>query len=224
MQKQSHLIMNKPIENTNLSITSWLLSCGLLYGHLQNGIIDSTKFAIFKWLIAFCLSIFTAIKWIFLLSTNQESQISNLLGDWAYFYGPKLLVDLILLFCAIFVLSIFILLYFSSKHPKRMLFWLEQMDFDNENRSFNKLKLNQSDSKIFIKRMSLLRIIYKSFFCSFFAFFIISVNFSAFKRKKSYYFYYFISSLAFCPQFYINSVCIFGFFIFFYQVSQYYFN
>ena len=55
--------MNKIIANANLNINSWLLSCGLMYGHLHNGIIHSTKFTILKWQIAVGISIFTIIKW-----------------------------------------------------------------------------------------------------------------------------------------------------------------
>ena len=76
-----------------------------------------------------------------------------------------------------------------------MLFWFEHMQFDNENRCFNKLKLNQSDLKTFKRRMSLLRITYNIFVYSFFVIFVIFVifaNFSTFKYKYAYYFYYFI--------------------------------
>ena len=131
----------------------------------------------------------------------------NLLGDWSYFYGPKLLVDLITLILAIYVLLVFLLFYFSSKNPKKMLFWLEHMQFDNENRCFNKLKLNQSDLKTFKRRMSLLRITYNIFVYSFFVIFVIFVifaNFSTFKYKYAYYFYYFIWITMNCHQFHVN--------------------
>ena len=55
-------------------------------------------------------------------------------------------------FCSVFLFVILFLI----KNPKKMLFWLEHMQFDSENRCFNFLKLNQSDWKHFVKRMSLL--------------------------------------------------------------------
>lgn len=213
--------MNKFLENTNLNINSWLVNCGLMFGHLRNCKIHCTKFTFIKWLIAFSISIFTTIKWTILLLYPKDSLISHLLGDWGYFYGPKLLIDLIILFCAIFVLSVFVLFYYSSKHPKTMLFWLEKMEFDPVNRCFNNLNLNESDSMIFTKRMYLLRIIYNNFVYSFLAFYVISVNYSAFTHKRAYYIYYFISILFFCPQFYINSYCIYGSLIILYQVTKF---
>ena len=213
--------MEKLIEESNLNVNFWLLKVGLMYGHLNNGVIQSTKFTIFKWFTAFCLSIFTAIKWTTYLFCAKESRMCNLLGDWSYFYGPKLLVDLILFILAIFVLLVFLLFYFSSKNPKKMLFWLEHMQFDNENRCFNKLELNQSDSKEFVKRMSLLFFTFNISVYPLTIFFAISNIITVFISRKSHHFYYIISILIFTPQFYINSCCIFGLLVILYQVSQY---
>lgn len=219
MQKQSHYFkMDKLIENTNLNINSWLISCGLMYGHLQDGKIYFTKITICKWLIGLSISIFHAIKWTTFMFDSQHSMTSDLLGDWSYFYGPKLLVDFIILFCEIYVLFAFILFFISSKHSKKMLFWLEKMNFDNDNRRFRKLNLNELDLKTFTKRMSLLRIIYNGFIYSLIVFLAISANYSVFKYKKAYYFYYLISIIVFCPQFYINLYVILGFLVDFYQV------
>ena len=192
-----------------------------MYGHLHDEIIHTTKFTIFKWFTYFCTSIFTTIKWTIFLFCAKESKMCNLLGDWSYFYGPKLLVDLITLILAIYVLLVFLLFYFSSKNPKKMLFWLEHMQFDNENRCFNKLKLNESDSKDFVKRMSLLFFIFNIFIYPLTIFFAISNIITVFVSRKSYHFYYIISILMFTPQFYINSSCIFGLLVVLYQVSQY---
>ena len=137
--------MEKLIEKSNLNVNFWLLKVGLMYGHLHDGIIQTTKFGILKCSTVFCFSIFTTIKWTIYLFCAKESRMCNLLGDWSYFYGPKLLVDLILLILANFVLFVFLLFYFSSKNPKKMLFWLDHMQFDSENQCFNFLKLNQSD-------------------------------------------------------------------------------
>ena len=80
-----------------LDINSWLVSCGLMSGHLHDGIIQSTKFDILKWLIIIFISIFTTIKWAILLFCHKESLTPHLFGDFAYFYGPKLFADLIVL-------------------------------------------------------------------------------------------------------------------------------
>ena len=217
-KRSDHFKMNRPIENTNLNINSWLINCGFMYGHLQDGKIYFTKITICKWLIGLNISIFTAIKWAIFMFSTQDSMISDLLGDWSYVYGPKLLLNLMMLFCEIYVLFAFILFFFSLKHPKKMLFWLEQMNFDNDNRCFRKLDLNESDLKSFTKRMCLLRIIYNGFVCSLILFFIISANYSVFKYKKAHYFYYLISIIVFCPQFYINLYVILGFLVNLYQV------
>ena len=214
--------MNKIIENTNLNINSWLVNCGLISGYLHDGNIKSTKLTIFSWLGSFCITIYTAIKWIVILFTGIDSELSNQLGDWAYFYGPRKLVDFTILILAIYVLFTFILFIFSSKHPKKMLFWLEKMEFDLMNRRFSKLILNESESKTFTWRMSLLRIIYISFVYLSFAVFVISNFYSTFKRKKAYFFHYLISVSLFCIQFLINCYFIYGFLIILYQVKNIY--
>lgn len=212
--------MNKLIENTNLNINSWLVNCGLMYGNFDDGIIYTTKFTILQWLIGICLTIFHIIKSIIFLSVSKDSKMANLLGDWTFVYGPRSLVALIILFSEIFVLSIFIIFYFSSKYPKKMLFWLEQMEFDPFTRRFSKLNFNQTDLRAFTRKISFLRIIYSIFVYSLIVFFFITANLSVFKRIKSYYFHYFISILMFCPMFYINISCIYVFLVIFYQVNQ----
>ena len=116
--------MEKLIEKSNLNVNFWLLKVGLMYGHLHDGIIQTTKFGILKCFTVFCFSIFTTIKWTIYLFCAKESRMCNLLGDWSYFYGPKLLVDLILLILAIFVLFFFLLFYFSSKILRKCCFGL----------------------------------------------------------------------------------------------------
>lgn len=192
-----------------------------MFGHFHDGIIHSTKLTILNWLTAFCLTLFHIIKWIIFLFSNQNSLLINLLGDFSYIYGPRLLVDLIILFCEIFVLSIFIIFYFSSNQPKKMLFWLEQIEYDIINQRFSKLNLNQTNSKIFTRRISLLRINYNIFVYSLILIFFISANIAVFKFNKTYYLYYFISVVMHCPMFYINLSCIFGFVVILYQVNQY---
>ena len=109
--KKVDLKMEKLIEKSNLNVNFWLLKIGLMYGHLHDGIIQTTKFGILKCSTVFCFSIFTTIKWTIYLFCAKESRMCNLLGDWSYSYGPKLLVDLILLILANFVLFVFLLFY-----------------------------------------------------------------------------------------------------------------
>ena len=127
---------------------SWIFSWGIMYGHLNDGIILPTKFTILYSLTAFCLTLFSSCKWTIFLFVSQDWLTANLLGDRTYIYRPRLLINLIMLFCEIFILYLFIIFYFSLKHNKKMLFWLEQMELDKVNRCFSKLKFNELYSMI----------------------------------------------------------------------------
>ena len=121
----------------------------------------------------------------------------------------------------IYLESVIILFYYSSKHSNKMFYWLEKMEFDSVNRCFTKLNLNESDSKKFINRISLLRFNLISFIHFFVTFFVISSCFTLLKRSalKPYYVYYIISILIFAPQLYLNISYICEILIIFYQVT-----
>lgn len=212
--------MIKLIEKTNLNINSWLINWGLMSGYLKNGVIHSTKFGVVFCLFAFCLNTFSLIKWTIFLFSAKDALLTHYLGDWGIFYAPKLVIDLFSAFCFIYLESVIMLFHYSLKDSNKMFYWLEQMEFDSVNRCFTKLNLNESDSKKFINRISLLRFNFISFIHSFVTFFVISSCFSLLKRSvlKPYYAHYIISILIFAPQLYLSLSYTCGLLIIFYQV------
>ena len=56
--------------------------------------------------------------------------MANLLGEWAYYFGPKIIFDSLIIFLAIYVISVKLLFVYASKHPQKMLYWLDAMEFD----------------------------------------------------------------------------------------------
>ena len=70
--------MNKIIQITNLNIDSLLINWGLLSGHLNDGIIEPTKFGRFNQWFTFLICLFTAIKWSILLFSPQDSEMSKI--------------------------------------------------------------------------------------------------------------------------------------------------
>ena len=213
--------MIKMIEKTNLNINSWLIDWGLMCGYLKGGVIHSTKFGVFNYWFAFCSCSFTLIKWAIFLFSPKDALLNHYLGDFGIFYAPKLVADLISVLGHIYCQSVIMLFHYFSKHSDKMFYWLDQMEFRSVNRYFTKLNLNESDSKKFINRISLLRFNFKFFIHSFLAFFIISAFFSLFRRStlKPYYVYYIISILLFAPQFYFSASYVCGTLIIFYQVT-----
>ena len=98
IKRITHFNMIKLIENTNLNINSWLINWGLMSGHLNDGVIHSTKFGVVSFFFAFCLNTFSLIKWIILLFTAKDTLLTHYLGDWGIFYAPKLVADLFSVF------------------------------------------------------------------------------------------------------------------------------
>ena len=91
--------------------------------------IKTIKFGNVKQWIAFIFSLFHVIKWIIILFCSKESEMANLLGDFGYFYGPKLVNNLIFLICSIsvevtllFYYFIILLFYYSLKYSKKIAF------------------------------------------------------------------------------------------------------
>lgn len=211
--------MDRFIRKSNLSINLWLIKCGLIRGQLNNGIIKSTKFGLVNQWFSFLLVLFNCIKWTIQLFSPKGSEMANLLGNWGIFLGPKIIVDLIIIIAAIYLLVVMLLFHLASKNPK-MMFWLESFEFDNETRNFSKLDLNQSNSKMLIQRMALLRLIWNLFIYSFIPFFVAIEFYCIFKYQKNYKINYIISILIFCPQIYISLSYIFGLLIIFHLVSH----
>lgn len=139
----------------DLDINRWLIYWGLMSGRLEDGTIKATKFGIYNRLFGLTLSSIETIKFIILLFHPIGSKWVDLLGDFAYFFGPKVITDLMIIIISVDYLIEICLFYYCSMKPKKMLFWLSIMEYDNEKRRFNKLNLNEFDSKVFVKRFSI---------------------------------------------------------------------
>ena len=209
--------MDKLAKKSNLDVNSLLINWGLLSGHLNDGIIEPTKFGRFNQWFTFLICLFTALKWSILLFTPKDSELVDLLGDWGYFFCPKLLIDFILIIISIYIITIKFIFLFTSK--QKMFYWLDVMEYDENTQSFNKLNLNETESKMFIKRLSLSVFILRCFsYVSMILFYLVNFVF-VLKYQKDYYLNYTISLLIFIPQHYINGKLIFGLLVILYPVS-----
>ena len=211
--------MDKIIKNKYLNINSLLINMGLMSGHLHDGMIASTKFGRFNLWFSFGVCIFCAVKWSILLFFPKDSEMSNWLGDWGNFYGPKLIFNSILIFLPLYIITVKILFILMSKHSEEMFYWLDVLEY-GENESFNKLNLTETDLKKFIKRLSLSIFLFTYFLNSFVIFFVVVNLFSIFKHHTDYIISYLISTLLSLPQVYINVQFIFGFLVMLYPVSK----
>ena len=89
--------MDELVNKSNLDINSLLINWGLISGHLHDGIIEPTKFGRFNQWFTFFSCLFTAIKWSILLFNPKDSEMVNLLGDWGHVFGPKIIIDSMIL-------------------------------------------------------------------------------------------------------------------------------
>lgn len=190
-KKKTHFKMNELTDNLDLNINSWLINWGYLNGYLQERNIKTTKFGILNEWSCFLWISLTGIKWLILLLYPKETEIVNQLGDWGYFIGPKVFLDLIIIIGTSHLLIIKLLFKLSLKNAK-LFYWLEMMDSDNETESFHRANLNESDSKLFIKRISLLMFIVNWFTYSFMLLFVFVNCFSLLKYRNDYHLHYLI--------------------------------
>ena len=211
--------MNHLIEKSNLNFNSWLINWGLMKGYLIDGMIEATKFGFSNQYFGFLLNLVTLIKWTIQLFSTKDSKISHQLGNWGPFLGPKVIIELIIIFGAIYVLSVFLLFYFCSKHPKNMFYWLFTLAYDLEHQCFNQLNLNQTGSKSFKKSISLLKFTLNGFIYSFIPLFIIANSYSVFVYQNDYHVNYLISILQYSFQLYYNINLMFGLPVILYQVN-----
>ena len=192
-------------------------------GHLHDGTsIEVTENAIINQRICILLCLFTSIKWMFLIFQPEKSQIVDQLGDWTPFFGPKVIVDGMLIIASVHSLAYIVLFNFGSRNPKRMFLWLDSLEYDPINECFPKMNLNPSDSKTFYERVTLTLRTAMGFNYSFIIFFGIFSCLSAYLHKKEYFFQYFISILLFDYQssYMVNHV--YGLMIFSYQLFYYF--
>ena len=114
--------------------------------------------------------------------------------------------------------SVNLLFNYSLTKQEKMFYWLDVMQFDSDNRRFNKLNLNETQSKTFIKCISLLSLIFNGIIYSLTIFFIVVICFITFKFHE-YKANYLVSILIYYIQNYYALNCTFGFLIILYQVS-----
>ena len=167
-----------------------LINWGLMTGRYEDGVIKTTKFGLLKMVLLFTLYSYEGIKWNILMFYPEESQVACYFGEFLQYFGPKMVVDFILIAESVNSISLILLFYFLSN---RMLFWLDHMQFDNESRCFDKLNLNVSDSKRFTKQFALLLSIANkaNYFLTSIAFIVPFASFLIFKHEC--YFNYIIS-------------------------------
>ena len=118
---------------------------------MHDGIIEPTKFGIFNNWFCFIYSFTASIKYFVQLFIPKGSEMVNQLGDWGYFIGPRVVINFISFLVILYIIFAEVLFIFASKHPKKMFYWIDAMEYNEENQSFDKLKLNEIDSKKFIK-------------------------------------------------------------------------
>ena len=182
--------MDFSLDKLNLDINSMLINWGLMTGRYEDNVMKTTKFGQLNMAFIFTLYLYEGIKWNFLMFYPEESQVALYLGEFLQYFGPKLVVDFILIAESVNSIVLILFFYFSSN---RMLFWLDHMQFDNKSRCFDKLNLSVPDSKRFIKQFALLLLIINkaNYFLTWIAFIAPFASFLMFKHE--YYFNYFIS-------------------------------
>ena len=197
-------------ENTDLNINSWLVTWGFMNGYLKDGQIRSNKYASFYQLMVVLITLINNIRFIILLLNPKESKITLELGDWSYFIGPRIVINSVCFLCCSYVLITMAFFQFCNRKEKKMLYWLRIMDYDNENRCFYRLNLNESDSEMFIKRSLILINVFKWFSVTFLTAFIIVNCISVPMYLNDYYIEHFIAILFFsishyqCANYYLG--------------------
>ena len=123
--------------------------------------------------------------------------ITNYLDDFAYFFGPKLIVDFIIDLVALNSIILIILFYFCSKFSKNKFGWLKFMHFDSESQSFDKLDLNAINLQKFTDQFKMIWSIVQrlNYFLVLITFSVFIISFLIFKHE--YYFCYFFSIITF---------------------------
>lgn len=154
---------NAEEKKANLNMNSWLINWALLTGHYhaENGLIETIKFGLFNQWFTSAVLILSSIKWFTLMFYPQEHPIAFYLGNFAYYFGPKLVVETIACNVPLDSFVIILLFMFFARNPKKYLFWVDLMKFDYDNQLFPKLNLNESDSQRFVRRFQMSWLIVK---------------------------------------------------------------
>lgn len=210
--------MDKIIEKSDLNINSWLISWGLMRGEYHDGVFKITIRTVLQQLLVFSLSLFQLVKWLILIFNAEDSDLSHYLGEWAHYLGPKLIVDTIVILEPVNSLSL--IFYFGSTSNPKLLYWLDLMHFDVEKRCFDKMDLNEKDSKKLMVQFALASWALKRIivFLDSITFIVIYVSFFFF--TNDYHIYYFISIALFTADVWYLSFHWFGLVMVFYQVNN----
>ena len=206
-------MMKSLFENPNLNINSWLINWGFLNGYLKDGLFIRTKFGqINQW---FCVltMILNAIKFSILLFTEKESKISKQLGEWSYFLAPRIMMNAIITIGSCCTIIVVIFFNLCCRNYKKLFYWLDNMEYHVDNRCFPKINLNDCDSKLLTKRMSLFIMSLYYFTVPYLLCFVAVNCFCVFRYVNDYHYYfnYFISIISFLPSLYFYLNYIFGF-------------
>ena len=186
----------------NLNINSWLINWGLINGYLNKGKIQTTTFGIVNQWLAIFFNAFAAIKWTILLFHSKDSKVTHLLGDIAMVFGPKAILDPIVIFISVHLLTATLLFKFCSLIKNNVMFyWLECLKYDFVNRCFSKLNLNESDSKKFTKRVAISSLILRIYHLSFTVFYAVVTSVFVYIFLREYYITYGIAIFFFTSQF-----------------------
>ena len=89
---------------------------------LNDGILETTKFSSINNWAGFSSNLFTGIKWTILLFYSKKDKITDLLGDWRYFIGPKVIIDSIIIIATCYYISVHSLFNYSLIKQKKMLY------------------------------------------------------------------------------------------------------
>ena len=148
--------MDSALEKTNIDINLMLINWGLMPGEYRNGVIKTTKFGLFNMWFAFLLFSYQIVKYIILMFHAEDSQVDFYFGKFAKYFGPKIVVDFIAEIQSLNSAILIGLFYFSCKNRKKMLFWLDFVEYDRLHQSFYKLNLSLSESEKFTNQFLLM--------------------------------------------------------------------
>ena len=200
-------------------MNSWLINWGYMNGYLKDGQIHTTKYYIIYQLVIIIMLLLNLIRFLILLFSAKESQISLKFGDWSYFLGPRVMINGIIFFACFCVLMLMAFFKFCARNSQRMFYWLKIMDYDSETRRYFNMNLNESDSKMFIKRSLILINALKCFTVVSMPFFIIVVSIPVFTHLDDYYLNQLITLIIFFTVIYYTISYSFGLPVILYLVS-----
>lgn len=122
------------------------------------------------------------------------------------------MINFICILALLEVVFVKILFLFASKCSKNMFYWLDAMEYNEENQSLDKLNLKENESNKFVKRLSLSIFLLRCFTISAVIFYYLITPIFIYRSQNGYYLNYFISSLFFLPEIYYGCKSMFGIF------------